>query len=981
MKQRTLLILALLCMFVQGIWADTWDGETYKRPEYNPTGKYFVISSAAELAYIQKHFLEATGYQTESDPNISLKFRGANYQLTADLDMGDAVSWIPIGNKGSDAPMAYNGTFEGNGHTIRIHIWDATDNYQGLFASIDERGHVSNLRVSGSIKCSRSRLVGGIAGKNGGYIQNCVVTADISSDWHEPASAYSGLVGGIVGENYKFISYCCVTGNVSNNDRYVGGIAGYNQKTPTLTGGGIEHCTFYGKVISTHDQKNIWIGGSDGESYIKDCYSEFSDEELTDYLSKIDPKYTLYCEALQYPYTISVSNEGYGTIEADLEKTRAGKTVTLTITKGSTLKSLSVKDADGGDIALSGDASNGYTFTMPKRNVSVKAVFADANWADDFRAEKFSTVDETNCTITITTREELALFAYQVNHGIRKSGTYQLGADLDMSEYEWKPIGRYIDGTGNNPMFMGTFDGNGHTISGLKVAASGSEYVGFFGYVINGEVKNLKLVDSQMEGSKYVGAIIGYSSVSTIQNCYVGSDVTLKAETEQCGGIVGCAYTTCTIKGCYSSAQIDCPSQAGGIVGHCSYSEVKENVCQGVIINGTSDSDHRAYIYGVDELNKTQFCDNYYVASDASENVGDVRAFHVQLDSDLKDMGYSMTCGDETAAFDCSGLAFVTTDGNCQFKIGKEWYAPKDHKFIFVVSAFDGRATVDDVKVNDVAVSLDDAYYYFTVKGDATVSGRPQLTLGDTEDNSVMLKAAEGKKVNVTLAGRTLYHDESWNTLCLPFDIKDSDISNNIAFEGTPLAGATAMGYDHADFYQDTGTLELVFAPVWSVKAGMPFLVKWSEGNDQDNLQFENVSIASSSPQEENLNDGVDFVGCFSPISLSKNNKSVLYLGADNNLYYPGEAMTVNSFRAYFKLQGIIVDESATDPANAAALRSIVLNLGDGQTTGILSVPTDVQDAPSNTLQGWYDLSGRRLEGKPTQRGIYIYNGKKVVVK
>ena len=79
--------------------------------------------------------------------------------------------------------------------------------------------------------------------------------------------------------------------------------------------------------------------------------------------------------------------------------------------------------------------------------------------------------------------------------------------------------------------------------------------------------------------------------------------------------------------------------------------------------------------------------------------------------------------------------------------------------------------------------------------------------------------------------------------------------------------------------------------------------------------------------------------------------------------------MTVGSFRALFHLHNGLTAGSLVHN-----VRSFVLDFGDGQTTDILSVPADVQDAPSDALQGWYDLSGRRLEGKPTQRGFYINN-------
>jgi hypothetical protein len=119
----------------------------------------------------------------------------------------------------------------------------------------------------------------------------------------------------------------------------------------------------------------------------------------------------------------------------------------------------------------------------------------------------------------------------------------------------------------------------------------------------------------------------------------------------------------------------------------------------------------------------------------------------------------------------------------------------------------------------------------------------------------------------------------------------------------------------------------------------------------------------------------VDFVGSFSPVSLTGGDKTVLYLGANNTLYYPSADMTVGSCRALFQLKDII---AGAQPASA---RSFVLNFGDGETaTGIIGIGSTRTDTDKNDGY-WYDLQGRKLSGKPTQKGIYINHGNKVVIK
>jgi hypothetical protein len=84
--------------------------------------------------------------------------------------------------------------------------------------------------------------------------------------------------------------------------------------------------------------------------------------------------------------------------------------------------------------------------------------------------------------------------------------------------------------------------------------------------------------------------------------------------------------------------------------------------------------------------------------------------------------------------------------------------------------------------------------------------------------------------------------------------------------------------------------------------------------------------------------------------------------------------MIIGSCRAYFQLKGIEVgegDESTT-------VRSFNMNFGEEQTS---SLPQPLQREGSQATAEWYTLDGRRLSGKPSRAGMYIYNGKVVVIK
>ena len=131
---------------------------------------------------------------------------------------------------------------------------------------------------------------------------------------------------------------------------------------------------------------------------------------------------------------------------------------------------------------------------------------------------------------------------------------------------------------------------------------------------------------------------------------------------------------------------------------------------------------------------------------------------------------------------------------------------------------------------------------------------------------------------------------------------------------------------------------------------------------------FSGVTISSDAPMPVVSNDGaVTFTGSFSPVSFTANDKSILFLGAENKLYWPNADMTLGACRAYFKL----------GTTNAS---KFVMNFGNGgDATSIRSLSPD----PSPSREGseyWYDMSGRKLSQQPTQKGVYINNGRKVVI-
>ena len=235
-----------------------------------------------------------------------------------------------------------------------------------------------------------------------------------------------------------------------------------------------------------------------------------------------------------------------------------------------------------------------------------------------------------------------------------------------------------------------------------------------------------------------------------------------------------------------------------------------------------------------------------------------------------------------------------------------------------------------------------------TFTTDATSIG-----LVDDADNSAVITANNNEVRNVTLVGRTLYKDGDWNTLCLPFDISvGSDV----------MEGATAMTLNDetSNFNSESGVLTLNFDEVASgstIAAGTPFIVKWT-GSNVTNPVFSGVTVSSTTAGSVTSGDNlVQFIGTYAPVSLAAGDQSNLYLGSGNKLYYPSTTRQINAFRGYFHV----------NLGTNATVRAFVLNFGDGETTGIISTTNY-----TNSDDAWYDLSGRKLSGKPTKKGVYI---------
>ena len=214
------------------------------------------------------------------------------------------------------------------------------------------------------------------------------------------------------------------------------------------------------------------------------------------------------------------------------------------------------------------EAGSRYTYTVKVNTTGLTLEGCTiGSWVDgggeSGEAEDLGYIYDSNTnTYTVYNADGLMNIAELVNGG-KTDINITLTADIDLTGKGWTPIGTDYDNA-----YTGTFDGGGHTITGLTVTTN-DEYAGLFGYLGNfgnfGTVKNVVMDGIQITCNHrlgYAGGVAGYSR-GTIENCSVSGSV---SGTVSVGGVVG-AQRDSSITGCSSSATVKGTLNVGGVAG------------------------------------------------------------------------------------------------------------------------------------------------------------------------------------------------------------------------------------------------------------------------------------------------------------------------------------------------------------------------------------------------------------------------------
>lgn len=921
-------------------------------------------------------------------------YNGKFFKLGDDITYDKTVenNFTPIGklNKG------FYGSFDGQGHTISgININNSTPEYLGVFGNLE--GKVNNLVVS---NCSivGSQNIGAIAGRFikginesdiSGTIENCSVS--------NVTLKGKNYIGGIAGTSEKGTIIGCAsaatitgTGSGGNQAKWLGGIVGKTSDNSVLTNN-----LFTGTISDNReDYIGAIVGEKDSGTLTNNLYTSTGlggvgvasgSEQSTTGADEDGARKAL---TVTFPtngipsgtateYNVSgitgyTGKSGYDdTTVNNIILYNDGTTSTYYSGAGESVIFLynydgyqvSVKDADAGKVDFTKDIKQtttniyyNYTFTMPAKAVTITAtdVWGAASGKDGSTADK---------AYTITTTEGLDLLAQKVNGGTIYEGKYfKLGDNIAYDkdkENNFTPIGN------NNYPFAGTFDGNGKTISGININNSTAKYLGVFG-TLYGTVENLVVSNCSIEGCTYVGAIAGYLGIATIENCSA-SDVILSGN-GYVGGIVG-ASNQGTIKGCVSAATIkgiqDSGSNAfclGGIAG-ATTTATDPSVLTNNLFTGTINGELEEYIGAIFGWGNeyATLTNNVYT----SAGFGGIGA---------KD---SATGSDGAGAR--KAVEIIAAEGVTITPTG----------------------TKTTYNVSGITAYTDNNFIGYDSKLYAGATQAAKLSITYTEPEGYMFEGFDaGEGVGIVL-------NEGVYNLAVPA----SDVTISAKFKNLTMTLAEIEEFEKLAIdptmqsYVENGALKLKVTPknkFWTLACGVDLLlpegvvvykarmnsagtkVDLTEIGDSELngvLKANNGVLIASTPGE-NYEFKVSPENSVTTLSTA----DAKSYGNDNQLVPVLEETHFDS-ENYFILtdnQFVMVDVSQDTkvpagkavlkvPAGTAQARAFGIDANDttGDTTGINAALENAGE------EVWYNLQGQRIS-KPTRKGIYILNGKKV---
>lgn len=611
MKRNNLLLILLLLMTagVQTVRADVpndmkyqmvnsyntttsdgfslWDGVSMM--EYDTNVDPIHITNAAQLA------------KYAYDLYSNSVFSGRNVCLDCNIDLnGKTFSISRVGGHsyGTGDDMV---CFDGGNHIIRNgmapltgkNIWDK--DCTGLFAMV-KYARIQNLIVDnytvdvGDVDnwFTDWDACGVICGdvdictnRPNSVISNCrVMNSSVTGDIH--------YAGGIIGYGACDIYDCAVINStISTLDDTAGGIAGgintLEINKTKISGNRVINCS----VTAKDDHAGGLIGFIQANLTIEKNYVQNSTVKIEegDHVGGLVGRMVSAGTEGYYSFTIcknwvdaTVSGNGEAVKGAVIGKYDIHNTITNVAYSNYWNQSKCNLDAVGND----GTNAQTYEGMTSQQMTNEMYISGFTKWAHVYPMQP----DKTTSDIVVTTADQLRQISDQVKIGYTYEGrTIRLANDINVSNgTNWEPIGCASADNSQIHPFMGRFDGQGHTISGLTMTTTGTsyDYRGLFGLVINAHISNVQIAGPNIStNGKYVGGAVGWVYGGS---CYVGqvmvNSATITARSSA-GGVMGRssndAYSTIedcqvwgtsTVRASQDDGDTGADGWSGGVVGN-----------------------------------------------------------------------------------------------------------------------------------------------------------------------------------------------------------------------------------------------------------------------------------------------------------------------------------------------------------------------------------------------------------------------------
>ncbi|MBR0280343.1 MAG: S8 family serine peptidase, partial [Oscillibacter sp.] len=528
----------------------------------------YVIETAGQLAAFAASVDGGTTYEGEY---IVL---GADIALSGD--------WNPIGDEGSytsDQSKLFNGSFDGQGHTIdgvSVNISRDDEINAGLFSALNTAARVSNVKLTDVrvtlVSTADGKRVrgGGIAGatvsdtqSRAAVIDSCSVEGAVSVTTNAAMGYAAGVVGQLNGGGavLNCVSQVSATGAGTGTAGrpYVGGIAANNGNNSVIA-----NCVASGTIASNGEEADGYAGGLGGmlTGTVENCY----------FMGAVTLKGSATANAGTLVGMI-LTDSSMLYYQSDATLTVGGESVSEqpfgNNMGGASAVAMTRAEMSAAAFAetLNGNLYKTYKAIDDKELPLHQWEYVDGKVTPTGEVWVNETVDETvfaggegtqAAPWTLETAEQLRAFALSLSEGVDYDGAFiQLGADIDLSGETWTPVGE------GQYAFEGTFDGAGHSVTGLTVGAaetplnlSDNRYVGLFGVLgSSARVKNVALRDVEI-------------NVTADATAYVGGVAGMIYKTSDAEDFSGAVIDGVSVTGSITAAQQDGNCFVGGIAGY-----------------------------------------------------------------------------------------------------------------------------------------------------------------------------------------------------------------------------------------------------------------------------------------------------------------------------------------------------------------------------------------------------------------------------